>query len=247
MLESLSRQRSYSQNGQDRLVIEKLFPGLRGGTFIEIGAFDGETFSNTALLEREYGWSGICIEPLPDAFAKLKANRSCICVNAAAAATADRELSFEAIDGYGAMLSGRTDTRPPAHDRRIVAEQHQHDFARKMIAVATVRASDVLRHNNMTTVDFASIDVEGAELECLKGLLDPDITVRAIAIENNYGDTDVHRFLALRGYVRIATAGEDDVYRLRDECGIRDYAMRWLGAPARWARDRKRRQRAAKR
>src|ERR1700755_589614 len=37
----------------------------KNGTFIEAGAFDGETFSNTLNLEKEFGWSGLLIEPNP--------------------------------------------------------------------------------------------------------------------------------------------------------------------------------------
>jgi hypothetical protein len=40
---------SYSQHGED-LVVMKLLP--EGGNFIEVGAFDGVTFSNTFALEQ---------------------------------------------------------------------------------------------------------------------------------------------------------------------------------------------------
>jgi FkbM family methyltransferase len=235
---------SYSQFGQDKL-IASLFDHKRGGTFIEIGAFDGETFSNTAMLERSYGWRGICVEPLPSAFAALRKSRTAISVNAAAGAS-DGKLRFEEIDGYGAMLSGSADTRPPAHNARVVREQQHHGFERRMIEVDKVRAADLLRKHGMPTVDFASIDVEGAEMECLKGLLDPDITVRAIAIENNYGEREVADFLSERGYVRLTTAGEDDIFKLQSELGLRDYLMLLLATPRRWKRDRKRRRNARK-
>lgn len=235
--------KSYSQFGQDKLVAW-LFGHKSGGTFMEIGAFDGETFSNTAMLERSLGWSGICVEPLPLPYTHLSKSRTCVCVNAAAGATSGNKLRFEAISGHGAMLSGRTDTREAAHDARISREQNQHHFDRQFIEVESVRAADLLQRNGIRTVDYVSIDVEGAELECLKGLLQPGIEVRCIGIENNYGDRAIHRFLAERGYVRVATAGEDDVYRLRSECGPKEYAIRWLGFGHRWMRDRKRRRRA---
>ena len=235
---------SYSQFGQDRL-IAALFDHKRGGTFIEIGAYDGETFSNAAMLERSYGWRGICIEPLPGAFARLQHSRKAICVNAPAGSTAGK-LRFEAIDGHGAMLSGATGTRPTAHDARIGREQRHHGFERQMIEVDKVRAADLLRQHDMRRVDFASIDVEGAELDCLRGLLDKDITVMTLAIENNYGETDVADYLAERGYVRLTTAGEDDIFKLRSELGPRDHLRRLLAAPQRWERDRKRRRNARK-
>jgi FkbM family methyltransferase len=236
--------KAYSQNGQDKFVAQ-LFGKKRGGTFLEIGAFDGETYSNTAMLERSYGWQGICVEPLPDAFAKLSSARSCICVNAAAGATGGNKLRFEAIDGYGAMLSGRTDTRPTAHDVRIGREQQQHQFARRTIEVETVRAADLLATHGISTVDYVSIDVEGAELECLKGLFAPGLTVRCIGVENNYADQDVHRYLVGQGFVRLTTVGEDDIYWPRDECGPREHFIRLLSAGSCWSKDRKRRRRAA--
>lgn len=41
------------------------------GFFIECGAYDGETRSNTLNLERFFNWTGILIEADPINFAKL--------------------------------------------------------------------------------------------------------------------------------------------------------------------------------
>ena len=70
-----------SQLGQD-ILVDEYFGGKRGGVFVDIGAYDGVTFSNTLMLERERGWTGVCIEPLPDVFAELRQNRGCVCVQA---------------------------------------------------------------------------------------------------------------------------------------------------------------------
>ena len=68
---------SYSQHGQDLYVYETFFKNSAAkGCFVEIGAYDGVTLSNTLLFERHLGWSGLCIEPLPSAFEKLRTNRS---------------------------------------------------------------------------------------------------------------------------------------------------------------------------
>ena len=51
--------------------VAKLFKGKKNGFFIEAGAFDGQIFSNTLLLEMNYNWTGLLIEPNPEAFQEL--------------------------------------------------------------------------------------------------------------------------------------------------------------------------------
>ena len=53
--------------------VAKLFKGKKNGFFIEAGAFDGQVFSNTLLLEMYYNWTGLLIEPNPKAFQELLA------------------------------------------------------------------------------------------------------------------------------------------------------------------------------
>src|SRR5277367_3528293 len=58
----------YSQNDEQRHILEAMESQV--GRFLEIGAYDGHTFSNTmALVER--GWSGVLVEPGVDAFKGL--------------------------------------------------------------------------------------------------------------------------------------------------------------------------------
>lgn len=61
-----------SQAGQDAWVHSIIGDG---GFFVDIGAHDGVTHSNSYALETYHGWSGICIEPDPDAYRQLGQNR----------------------------------------------------------------------------------------------------------------------------------------------------------------------------
>jgi FkbM family methyltransferase len=69
-----------SQVGQDKWVCE-FFNNKRGGYFLDIGAFDGVIFSNTHYLEKELGWTGICIEAGMMYYSQLVKNRSCECLH----------------------------------------------------------------------------------------------------------------------------------------------------------------------
>jgi len=46
------------------------FKGKKDGYFVDIGAFDGITISNTYALEK-IGWKGICVEPVPEIYERL--------------------------------------------------------------------------------------------------------------------------------------------------------------------------------
>ena len=63
----------FSQNDEERVILELLGPVRPGDRFLDVGAADGETFSNTrALVER--GWGGVYVEPAPSLAAKLLDN-----------------------------------------------------------------------------------------------------------------------------------------------------------------------------
>lgn len=51
---------------------ERFFKNLKNGVFFDIGAHDGVSLSNTYFFEKELGWSGICLEPIPEVFERLK-------------------------------------------------------------------------------------------------------------------------------------------------------------------------------
>ena len=66
----------YSQCGQDEWVCEVL-GNKKNGVFVEIGSYDGIESSNTLHLEKELGWTGLCIESNPGPYAKCVTNRTC--------------------------------------------------------------------------------------------------------------------------------------------------------------------------
>ncbi|KAB7494704.1 hypothetical protein Anas_07473 [Armadillidium nasatum] len=60
----------YSQF-QEGLYLLEYFKNKKNGTFIEVGALDGEFLSNTLILEKELGWTGLLIEPNPEQYKLL--------------------------------------------------------------------------------------------------------------------------------------------------------------------------------
>src|SRR4051812_26857466 len=97
----------YSQCGQDRFIDQQVFKERTQGTFMEIGAYDGVTFSNTVAFERFRNWTGICIEPIPERFHMLAANRKAIC-RQVCLSDKPGNVEFTVVDGGPdfAMFSG---------------------------------------------------------------------------------------------------------------------------------------------
>jgi hypothetical protein len=64
-----------SQHGQDRYAYKTFFPNAaEGGTFVEFGARDGVSHSNTYFFEHVQKWHGVLLEPGPEFF-KIGKNR----------------------------------------------------------------------------------------------------------------------------------------------------------------------------
>ena len=97
------------------------FDGKKDGFYIDIGANDGKTLSNTLIFEN-LGWQGICVEPLPDVFEQLCKTRRCDCFNAAIANTKSDSAEFVKASGVD-MLSGLNEQMNEAHKKRIITEK----------------------------------------------------------------------------------------------------------------------------
>ena len=64
----------FGLNGLDSLI--EHFVNYDNGFFVELGANDGLTQSNTAYFEKSRGWKGVLIEPSPNKFLECIKNRS---------------------------------------------------------------------------------------------------------------------------------------------------------------------------
>ena len=193
---------SYSQLGQDLDVIG-FFANKREGYFVEVGAYDGILLSNTYLLETKLGWKGICLEPMPDAFAKCCENRKAICSNYAAYSKSGMELTFS----LASFASG------------ITQDINHHFEATKnsiKIIVKTKTLTDILDENNAPKyIEYMSIDTEGSELEILKGIDFNKYRFGFISIEHNYvvpRRQELRDFLENKGYKFLREKEWDDYY-----------------------------------
>jgi FkbM family methyltransferase len=159
--------RYYSQHGEDYL-LWKFFDFKKDGFFVEVGAFDGIHLSNTYSFELE-GWNGICIEP-GQYFENCKKNRSnSICINSACVANDEiKDITF--YEEELGLLSSLDMSEEKKKDIEKRYDNRKLDFSgHKEKKVKAQTLNSILEENSVSDIDFITIDVEGAEIEVLKG------------------------------------------------------------------------------
>lgn len=202
----------YSQIGQDKYVNEHFFHNKKNGVFIDIGAHDGITYSNTYFFEKELGWKGICFEPIKTLFEELITNRSCICINKCVGLT-QGVVQFIEAKGYSQALSGMVATYHPLHLKRLQREIAAYGGSFDIITVDACAFNKTLTEHSIFEVDFLSIDTEGGELEILQSIDFATITISVIAVENNYGTPTIRSFLESKNFEYVTTiACQDEIY-----------------------------------
>lgn len=201
-----------SQHEQDKFLNENFFKNKKNGIFLDIGAHDGKSLSNTLFFEKELDWSGICVEPMPEVYEKLKNTRNCKCLNVAATNT-NKEDIFLRIKGYSEMLSGLLSEYNESHLKRIDFELQKFGGSKEEIKVKCVNVTDMLLENEMTYIDYCSIDTEGNELKILEAIDFDKINISFFSIENNTGKSHIKKFLKTKGYKIIKLLGCDEIYQ----------------------------------
>ena len=158
-----------SQALQDLFLDRWLFRDMEGGQFVDIGAHDGVTFSNTWFFEKHRKWNGVCVEPNPAVFKRLMANRFCTTLNCCVSDIAG-EVRFQKITGYSEMLSGIVDKYEAEHVQRIRDELQEHGGSSEMIPVTARTFADIATEHGLFEINYLSIDTEGGEVEILRSI-----------------------------------------------------------------------------
>lgn len=202
------------QYKQDKY-LDQLFNKKSNGIFIDIGAHDGVTFSNSIFFEKERNWKGICVEPIPEIFQKLNEARTCVKINGCISEKTGMEkflrVRGEFVDTE--MLSGLVENYDPRHLERIDREIKQYGGSKEEIDVKCYNINDLLKENKFNQVDFFTIDTEGNEMSILKTINFELFDVDILLVENNYQTEDMNNFMKSNGYKRIKKIGHDEVYR----------------------------------
>ena len=195
----------YGQLWQDfeaEIIFEKL--GITQGRYLDIGAFDGVTFSNTKRFE-EKGWEGICIEPLASSFEKLQKSRKSINVNVAVGTNCGRVLmetcDINTADFHGDALA----TIGKITDPRFSGLKTRSEEVLVVTAESIIPA-------DWEKIEFIAIDCEGHDLDALSTIDLKRRNPELIIIEKGSDGEKISAYLNRFGYTEILANGQDLFY-----------------------------------
>ena len=199
-------EKSHSQIGQDLKVL-KFYKNKRNGYFIEAGANDGIKLSNTYLLEKNYNWRGICVEPVPVVFDQLKKNRKSINVNKALYDNSKDTVNILLNPEDNELLAGVKEDMDKHKDRLK---------SKKSIDIKTTTLTELLdKYNAPRYIEYLSLDTEGSEYKILNGIDFNKYKFGYINIEHNYTEprrTNMRKKLEENGYKYYGENSFDDIY-----------------------------------
>ena len=186
----------------DRWIVERVFPGLRAGYFLEVGAANGIGGSSCYILETEFSWTGLCIEPHPDFFSQLLLNRPrshCLPVCLAESAGVVEYVIGE--DGSLPYLSGIADSLERFKD----GETEKILKHGRRIQLESQTLVQVLEQAKAPSViDYAAFDIEGSELRVLESFPFERYRFRALTLEcKNHIWAPITQLLEAKGYREV--------------------------------------------
>jgi FkbM family methyltransferase len=195
----------YSQNKEEQVILD--YFGFLQGTFLDIGANDGVTFSNTKMLA-ERGWKGILVEPSPRAYAKLKEIYRGV--------EGVYTYPFAIANHNGTAILNESSSLINKEDVALVSTLKAEEMDRfrsitnyTPVEVKVFRWKTFLNRVKYKKFDFISIDAEGYDLDIL---LQIDLTdTKMVCVEWNGHNKEAFT-AACPGFRLIHENGENLIF-----------------------------------
>lgn len=177
--------RIHSQLGQEAFIIG--FLGKRSNLrYLELGAYDPFMLSNTATLRETFNWTGLSIDPNPEVTAKfLKANLG----------ESFKQVGVSGTGQKGILVQNGALTYVEALDKNTSGKSQE-------ISLIGIRSL----MEEITALDYLSIDIEGREMEVLVNFPFEKLKPRAITVEHNHRKHDseeISRIMEKNGYRQV--------------------------------------------
>ena len=201
--------RFYSQMAEDAVLFNMFFKNQRGGTYLEMGALDGVTYSNTLFFQETLGWKGVLIEPGPK-FGALERNRGSRSkaggrniLHNLAVCSKPGTVTFQYVAGSEA--EGGLDQPTRLHGKGGSLRSH---------SVRCDTLGNILKASGVGQIDLFSLDVEGRELEVLRSM-NWEVGFKVLVMERTRDHEEIDKLLLSKGYQYIREQRGNVIWALR--------------------------------
>lgn len=193
-----SADRSPSQLRQDSVAL--FFNNFKkSGFFVEFGACDGFTYSNTWVLEKFFDWNGILSEPNPEWHVGLRGNRTAHLEYRAVSDSSGELVEFGVVDKKYALSKELSGIASFLSSEMVNVVTHT-------IKVETITLLELLENFSAPRlIDYMSIDTEGSELSIIRAFDFSRYMFNFLSIEHNGRPErkEMQTVLRRNGYIRL--------------------------------------------
>jgi FkbM family methyltransferase len=210
----LKKRESWALNKIDHEIYSKYFLGKTNGVFLEAGANDGITQSNTMFFEHYKGWTGILVEPVRQQYGKILhpeySNRSQLNVAVNAALVGDLyghdNIEMVYTPGCNGLLSVVNNEKAEA----MLARDKYGDKIPVQVPALSLNKILAAYWEQDIAIDLMVLDVEGYEAEALKGIDFTRWKINYLLVEQLNGPDSEIEALVLPYYDLVEVIGEHD-------------------------------------
>ena len=207
-----------AEGNVDTVVFDQFFPGEHSGVLLEIGAARPDFLSIGASF-RAKGWRVISVEPNP-AFASIHRSLNHEILEFACSDTDADDVDFVVAEADGDIQyqGGKVSAESFSSlgirgDFEKLLSTMKDRFSTRTIKVRTRRLDTILANlGDLKRLDVLAVDVEGWELECLKGFSFGSLAPKVAIIENLFLDVDIVEFMRGHGYELWRRLEPNDIY-----------------------------------
>lgn len=196
---------SYSQNSEERSIVDYFNGSV--GAFLDIGAFDGATFSNTLRLA-ENGWTGLAIEPDPHAFCKLLDTY-----------TAHKITDVQCLHAFIGTKTGITKFYGTGGDAVNTSSEDQRaewgarvNYRKFYVPVITI---DLVLSQFGSEWAMVNVDVEGGNVPLLRTLPLSEMQTKLICVEHQTRHAEVKEYCAGHGLTEELLTNAENIILAR--------------------------------
>jgi len=217
------KHRSYkykSVNNLDKKIESYL--NFDNGYFVELGANDGISQSNSYYFEKYRGWKGTLVEPVPHNYLKCIKNRkkkTKVFLNACVSFDYNEkfvEIIYSNLCSTAVGVETDVENLESFHEEhKKFLEEEDDELNFKFGAIAENLNNILFKANAPKQIDFLSLDVEGSEIEVLKGVNHNEYRFKLICIESR-DIKKITNYLEMNNYLFVEKLGGLD-YLFKDK------------------------------